>query len=60
MAKSQPVTEQTLKKLDEQLACIATICLDTFKDPKLLQYTSLHVNCKGYLSNWLSQTDRDN
>ena len=42
MAKSQADTKQALKKLEDQLTC--AICLDAFKDPKLLQ--CFHVFCK--------------
>ena len=45
MAKSQAVTTQALKKLEDQLTC--AICLDAFKDPKLLQ--CFHVYCKDCL-----------
>ena len=45
MAESQAVAKQALKKLEDQLTC--TICLDAFKDPKLLQ--CFHVYCKDCL-----------
>ena len=41
MAESQVVATQALKKLEDQLTC--AICLEAFKDPKLLQ--SFHVYC---------------
>ena len=45
MAELQTVAKQALKKLEDQLTC--AICLDTFKDPKLLQ--CFHVYCKDCL-----------
>ena len=45
MAESQAVAKQALKKLEDQLTC--AICLDAFKDPKLLQ--CFHVYCKDCL-----------
>ena len=45
MAESQVVAKQALKKLEDQLTC--AICLDTFKDPKLLQ--CFHVYCRDCL-----------
>ena len=54
MAESQVVAEQALKKLKEQLTC--AICLDTFKDPKLLQ--CFHVYCKDCLRRLVVQDDR--
>ena len=45
MAESQSVAKQALKKLEDQLTC--AICLDAFKDPKLLQ--CFHVYCKDCL-----------
>ena len=42
MAESQVVAERALKRLEDQLTC--AICLDVFKDPKLLQ--CFHVYCK--------------
>ncbi len=45
MAKSEAVAKQALKKLEDQLTC--AICLDAFKDPKLLQ--CFHVYCKDCL-----------
>ena len=53
MAESQAVTKQALKKLEDQLTC--AICLDVFKDPKLLQ--CFHVYCKDCLQR-LVVTDR--
>ena len=53
MAESQAVAKQALKKLEDQLTC--AICLDAFKDPKLLQ--CFHVYCKGCLQR-LVVTDR--
>ena len=47
-AKSQA---QALKKLEDQLTC--AICLDAFKDPKLLQ--CFHVYCKGCLERLVVQ-----
>ena len=52
MAESQAVAKQTLKKLEDQLTC--AICLDAFKDPKLLQ--CFHVYCKDCLQR-LAVTD---
>ena len=45
MAESQVVAKHALKKLEDQLTC--AICLDAFKDPKLLQ--CFHVYCKDCL-----------
>ena len=45
MAESQAIAKQALKKLEDQLTC--AICLDAFKDPKLLQ--CFHVYCKDCL-----------
>ena len=45
MTESQAVAKQALKKLEDQLTC--AICLDSFKDPKLLQ--CFHVYCKNCL-----------
>ena len=53
MAESQSVAKQALKKLEDQLTC--AICLDAFKDPKLLQ--CFHVYCKDCLQR-LVVTDR--
>ena len=53
MAESQCVAKQALKKLEDQLTC--AICLDAFKDPKLLQ--CFHVYCKDCLQR-LVVTDR--
>ena len=53
MAESQFVAKQALKKLEDQLTC--AICLDAFKDPKLLQ--CFHVYCKDCLQR-LVVTDR--
>ena len=53
MAESQAVAKQALKKLEDQLTC--AICLDAFKDPKLLQ--CFHVYCKDCLQG-LVVTDR--
>ena len=47
-SKSQ---KQALKKLEDQLTC--AICLDAFKDPKLLQ--CFHVYCKGCLERLVVQ-----
>ena len=44
-SQSQAVAQQALKKLEDQLTC--PICLDAFKDPKLLQ--CFHVYCKDCL-----------
>ena len=44
-SQSQAVAKQALKKLEDQLTC--AICLDAFKDPKLLQ--CFHVYCKDCL-----------
>ena len=53
MAESRTVAEQALEKLEDRLTC--AICLDTFKDPKLLQ--CFHVYCKDCLQQ-LVVTDR--
>ena len=53
MAESQAVAKQALEKLEDQLVC--AICLDAFKDPKLLQ--CFHVYCKDCLQR-LVVTDR--
>ena len=53
MAESQSIAKQALKKLEDQLTC--AICLDAFKDPKLLQ--CFHVYCKDCLQR-LVITDR--
>ena len=53
MAESQVVARQALEKLEDQLTC--AICLDAFKDPKLLQ--CFHVYCKDCLQR-LVVTDR--
>ena len=54
MAESQTVAKQALKKLEDQLTC--AICLDAFKDPKLLQ--CFHVYCKDCLQQ-LVVTDQE-
>ena len=54
MAESQAVAKQALKKLEDQLTC--AICLDAFKDPKLLQ--CFHVYCKDCLQRLVVQ-DRE-
>ena len=55
MAESQAaVAKQALKKLEDQLTC--AICLDAFRDPKLLQ--CFHVYCKDCLQQ-LVVTDRE-
>ena len=51
MAESQAVAKQALKKLEDQLTC--AICLETFKDPKLLQ--CFHVYCKDCLQRLVVQ-----
>ena len=51
MAKSQGLAKQALKKLEDQLTC--AICLDAFKDPKLLQ--CFHVYCKDCLQRLVVQ-----
>ena len=51
MAESQAVAKQALKKLEDQLTC--AICLDAFKDPKLLQ--CFHVYCKECLQRLVVQ-----
>ena len=51
MAKSQADTKQALKKLEDQLTC--AICLDAFKDPKLLQ--CFHIYCKDCLKKLVVQ-----
>ena len=43
--KSQVVAKKALKKLEDQLTC--AVCLEAFKDPKLLQ--CFHVYCKDCL-----------
>ena len=45
------VAKQALKKLEDQLTC--AICLDAFKDPKLLQ--CFHVYCKDCLQRLVVQ-----
>ena len=51
MAESSAVAKQALKKLEDQLTC--AICLDDYKDPKLLQ--CFHVYCKGCLERLVVQ-----
>ena len=51
MAESRAVAEQALKKLKDQLTC--AICLDAFKDPKLLQ--CFHIYCKDCLQQLVVQ-----
>ena len=51
MAESHGVAKQALKKLEDQLTC--AICLDAFKDPKLLQ--CFHVYCKDCLQRLVIQ-----
>ena len=51
MAESQAVAKHALKKLEDQLTC--AICLDAFKDPKLLQ--CFHVYCKDCLQRLVVQ-----
>ena len=51
MAKSKEVAACALKKLEDQLTC--AICLDTFKEPKMLQ--CLHVYCKDCLQRLVVQ-----
>ena len=51
MAESQAVAKQALKKLEDQLTC--AICLDAFKDPKLLH--CFHVYCKDCLKQLVVQ-----
>ena len=53
MVESQAIAKQALKKLEDQLTC--AICLEAFKDPKLLQ--CFHVYCKDCLQQ-LVVTDR--
>ena len=53
MVESQAIAKQALEKLEDQLTC--AICLDAFKDPKLLQ--CFHVYCKDCLQR-LVVTDR--
>ena len=55
MAKSQAVARQALKKLEDQLTC--AICLDAFKDPKLLQ--CFHVYCKDCLQKLVVQDQQE-
>ena len=55
MAETQAVAEQALKKLEDQLTC--AICLDAFKDPKLLQ--CFHVYCKDCLQRLVIRQDVD-
>ena len=45
MAEASAAAGQALKKLEDQLTC--AICLDTFKNPKMLQ--CFHVYCKDCL-----------
>jgi hypothetical protein len=51
MAESQAVAKQALEKLEDQLTC--AICLDAFKEPKLLQ--CFHVYCKDCLQRLVVQ-----
>ena len=51
MAESRAVAKQAIKKLEDQLTC--AICLDDFKDPKLLQ--CFHVYCKDCLQRLVVQ-----
>ena len=51
MAKTEAVATQALRKLEDQLTC--AICLDTFKNPKLLQ--CFHVFCKDCLERLVVQ-----
>ena len=59
MAESRVVAKQAIKKLEDQLTC--AICLDAFRDPKLLQcfhaclLQRLHAS-----SDWSSKTIKDN
>ena len=51
MAEAPSVAEQALKKLADQLTC--AICLEDYKDPKLLQ--CFHVYCKDCLERLVLQ-----
>ena len=51
MAESRAVAKQAIKKLEDQLTC--AICLNDFKDPKLLQ--CFHVYCKDCLQRLVVQ-----
>ena len=51
MAESRAVAKQTIKKLEDQLTC--AICLNAFKDPKMLQ--CFHVYCKDCLQRLVVQ-----
>ena len=51
MAESRAVAKQAIKKLEDQLTC--AICLDAFKDPKMLQ--CFHVYCKDCLQRLVVQ-----
>ena len=51
MAESRAVAKQAIKKLEDQLTC--AICLDDFKNPKLLQ--CFHVYCKDCLQRLVVQ-----
>ena len=51
MAQSKEVAARALKKLEDQLTC--TICLDAFKEPKMLQ--CFHVYCKDCLQRLVVQ-----
>ena len=51
MAESRAVAKQAIKKLEDQLTC--AICLDEFKDPKMLQ--CFHVYCKDCLQRLVVQ-----
>ena len=51
MAKSKEVAACALKKLEDQLTC--AICLDTFKEPKMLQ--CFHIYCKDCLQRLVVQ-----
>ena len=51
MAQTKLIAKTALKKLEDQLTC--AICLDAFKDPKLLQ--CFHVFCKDCLQRLVVQ-----
>ena len=54
MAESRAVAKQAIKKLEDQLTC--AICLDAFKDPKMLQ--CFHVYCKDCLQRLVVQNQQ--
>ena len=55
MAEFHDVANRALKKLEDQLTC--GVCLDTLKDPKLLQ--CFHVYCKDCIQQLVVQDRRE-